>query len=59
MEKLQPKQQAYYDERVAFFKTLKAGGRKIAIPTGMLYDISSKMTDEECDICLKNKLMPS
>lgn len=47
--KLTTKQQAYYDERVTYFSALRAGGRKIAIPTGMIYDTAINMSDKECD----------
>ncbi len=52
---LTQKQKAYYEERINFFSTLWAGGKKIAIPYGFIFDKAISMTDAECDEWLNKK----
>lgn len=48
-KELSENQQAYYDERVAYFKSIRSSGRKVAVPYGLIYDHAIKMTDKEIE----------
>jgi replication-associated recombination protein RarA len=43
-KRLSKKQQAYYDNRVALFKSIH-----VAVPTGAIYTKALLMTDKECE----------
>jgi hypothetical protein len=48
---LTEKQQAYYNNRVAFFKSMG-----IAAPTGIIQEKAESLSDEECDRLLREHL---